>query len=89
MKPPCGQARRFSPAGGIHHSDRGGRYASRDYVAELLANGRRISMARKGNLYDNAAAESFIKTLDLVSLLCTVAVRVNQQDRGSHPYLSL
>jgi len=29
----------------------------------LLANGFRISMARKGNPYDNAAAESFIKTL--------------------------
>jgi len=32
-------------------------------VEELLANGFRISMARKGNPYDNAAAESFIKTL--------------------------
>ncbi len=32
-------------------------------MEELLANGFRISMARKGNPYDNAAAESFIKTL--------------------------
>ena len=56
-------ARRRPPAGIIHHSDRGVQYASRDYVEELLANGFRISMARKGNPYDNAAAESFIKTL--------------------------
>ncbi len=56
-------ARRRPPAGIIHHSDLGVQYASRDYVEELLANGFRISMARKGNPYDNAAAESFIKTL--------------------------
>ncbi|OPY75482.1 MAG: Integrase core domain protein [Syntrophorhabdus sp. PtaU1.Bin153] len=82
-------ARRRPPAGVIHHSDRGVQYASHDYVEALLANGFRISMARKGNPYDNAAAESFIKTLSLISLLCMVAVRVNQQDRGSYPYLSL
>jgi len=47
----------------IHHSDRGVQYASHDYVAMLLMHGFRISMARKGNPYDNATAESFIKTL--------------------------
>jgi len=56
-------ALRRPPKGIVHHSDRGVQYASRDYVEELLANGFRISMARKGNPYDNAAAESFIKTL--------------------------
>ena len=56
-------ALRRPPAGLIHHSDRGVQYASHDYVEKLLANGFRISMARKGNPYDNAAAESFIKTL--------------------------
>ncbi len=50
-------------AGIIHHSDRGVQYASRDYVDTLLVHDFRISMARKGNPYDNAAAESFIKTL--------------------------
>jgi len=49
--------------GVIHHSDRGVQYASHDYVATLMGYGFRISMARKGNPYDNAAAESFIKTL--------------------------
>jgi len=47
----------------IHHSDRGVQYASQDYVKELKFYGFQISMSRKGNPYDNAYAESFIKTL--------------------------
>ena len=49
--------------GCIHHSDRGIQYASADYVKELEFYGFQISMSRKGNPYDNAYAESFIKTL--------------------------
>jgi transposase InsO family protein len=49
--------------GCIHHSDRGVQYACHAYVKELEAAGMRISMARKGNPYDNAVAESFMKTL--------------------------
>jgi transposase InsO family protein len=52
------------PAPGcIHHSDRGVQYASCDYVKELKAHSFQISMSRKANPYDNAYAESFIKTL--------------------------
>src|SRR5919197_2067157 len=47
----------------IHHSDRGVQYACQAYVEELQGAKMRISMARKGNPYDNAAAESFMKTL--------------------------
>ena len=47
----------------IHHSDRGIQYASADYVKELEFYGFQISMSRKENPYDNAYAESFIKTL--------------------------
>lgn len=47
----------------VHHSDRGSQYASRDYTELLQANQIRISMSRKGNPYDNAACESFMKTL--------------------------
>jgi putative transposase len=54
---------RGSVEGGIHHSDRGVQYACHAYVEELEAAKMRISMARKGNPYDNAAAESFMKTL--------------------------
>ncbi len=52
------------PAPGlIHHSDRGVQYASGDYVTALEAVGARISMAARGNPYENAQAESFFKTL--------------------------
>jgi putative transposase len=47
----------------VHHSDRGVQYASRDYTAELQQHGIRISMSRTASPYDNAQAESFIKTL--------------------------
>ncbi len=50
-------------SGLIHHSDRGSQYASDEYAGRLRENGIRISMSRKGNPYDNAFMESFIKTL--------------------------
>src|SRR4030042_992408 len=49
--------------GVIHHSDQGVQYASHDYTDELKKHGFQISMARKGNPYDNAMMESFFKTL--------------------------
>jgi transposase InsO family protein len=56
--------RRRTPAKGLtHHSDRGVQYASNDYTALRRDHGIRISMSRKGNPYDNAACESFMKTL--------------------------
>ena len=54
---------RHPEPGCIHHSDRGVQYASGEYVKELISHGFQISMSRKGNPYDNAYAESFIKTL--------------------------
>ena len=54
---------RSPQAGLVHHSDRGSQYASGDYIALLEANHIRISMSRKGNPWDNAACESFMKTL--------------------------
>jgi transposase InsO family protein len=51
-------------AGGlVHHSDRGVQYACGDYVGRLTAQGIVPSMSRVGCPYDNAMAESFIKTL--------------------------
>ena len=47
----------------IHHSDLGVQYASTEYVKKLEELGIKISMSRKGNVYDNAFAESFNKTL--------------------------
>lgn len=54
---------RFPQAGCIHHSDQGVQYACDAYVAILNEKGFQISMSRKGNPYDNAFAESFMKTL--------------------------
>jgi putative transposase len=47
----------------VHHSDQGVQYASKDYVDCLKLHHIKISMSRKGNPYDNAFAESFMKTL--------------------------
>ena len=52
------------PAPGlVHHSDRGVQYASHEYTERLKQHHAQISMSRKGNPYDNAACESFMKTL--------------------------
>jgi len=56
-------ASRDTPAGCIHHSDRGSQYAAESYRAELEKHGLKGSMGRRGNPYDNAKAESFMKTL--------------------------
>ena len=56
--------RNRAPAKGcIHHSDRGSQYASETYRELLAAHGLVGSMSRRGNPYDNAKAESFMKTL--------------------------
>jgi transposase InsO family protein len=47
----------------VHHSDRGIQYASRVYTDLLTEHSIAISMSRRGNPYDNAKAESFMKTL--------------------------
>ena len=47
----------------VHHSDRGVQYASGDYTQLLQDHQIRISMSRKANPWDNAACESFMKTL--------------------------
>jgi len=54
---------RNPPQGCIHHSDRGSQYASEIYRALLETHGLVGSMSRRGNPYDNAKAESFMKTL--------------------------
>jgi putative transposase len=56
-------ARRPPPDTLIHHSDRGVQYACADYTALLAAHGIQPSMSRIGSPYDNAKAESFMKTL--------------------------
>ena len=54
---------RQPPPGCVHHSDRGSQYASGPYRQLLAGHGLVGSMSRRGNPYDNARAESFMKTL--------------------------
>jgi putative transposase len=56
-------ALRRPPGGCIHHSDRGSQYCSHDYQKLLRLHGFKVSMSGKGNCYDNAAAETFFKTI--------------------------
>jgi putative transposase len=56
-------AERRPQPGLVHHSDRGVQYACGAYRELLQQHGLRGSMSRKGNPYDNAFAESFMKTL--------------------------
>jgi putative transposase len=54
---------RAPPAGCVHHSDRGSQYAAGAYRKLLAQHEFAGSMGRRGNPYDNAKAESFMKTL--------------------------
>jgi transposase InsO family protein len=56
-------ARRVVEPGLVHHSDRGSQYTSGDYTDLLKQHDIAISMSWKGNPWDNAACESFMKTL--------------------------
>ena len=55
--------RSITPSLLVHHSDRGIQYACGDYIGRLEAHAIQPSMSRVGCPYDNAMAESFMKTL--------------------------
>ena len=56
-------ALRRPPKGCIHHTDRGSQYCSNEYQKLLDDHDFDVSMSGKGNCYDNAAVETFFKTL--------------------------
>ena len=62
-------ARRAVEPGWVHPSDRGSQSASKDYPDWLKTNGSDIRMSRQGNPWDNAACESFMKTLQYEEVL--------------------
>jgi putative transposase len=62
--------RRHPDRGVVHHSDQGVQYACSDYVELLHAHGMVPSMSRPANPYDNAACESFMKTLKQEEIYC-------------------
>lgn len=61
----------------VHHSDRGVQYASGDYTQLLQDHHIQISMSRKASPWDNAACESFMKTLK-----CEEVYRTEYRDRA-------
>ena len=61
---------RQPPPGVVHHSDQGVQYACNDYVELLQTYGMVPSMSRPANPYDNAACESFMKTLKQEEIYC-------------------
>jgi transposase InsO family protein len=58
-----GMLRRQPSEGLLHHSDQGRQYTSEAYQQALANYHCQVSMSRVGNCYDNAAMESFFKTL--------------------------
>lgn len=62
---------RRPPPGVVHHSDQGTQYASAEYIAVLQASQMTPSMSRPANPYDNAACESFMKTLKQEEIYCS------------------
>jgi putative transposase len=63
-------ALRQPPPGVVIHSDRGVQYACADYHAVVQANQMTPSMSRPANPYDNAACESFMKTMKQEEIYC-------------------
>jgi putative transposase len=55
--------RNVTPGELVHHSDQGVQYACGDYIARLERVGIQPSMSRAGCPWDNAMAESFMRTL--------------------------
>ena len=55
--------RRGKPDALLHHSDQGSQYSSEQFRSLMADNGVTCSMSRSGNVWDNAAMESFFSSL--------------------------
>jgi transposase InsO family protein len=71
----------------VHHSDRGVQYASHEYTQLLKDHGIDISMSRKANPWDNAACESFMKTLKYEEVYRTEYRNLAQAHTGIGEFL--
>jgi transposase InsO family protein len=74
-------------SGLVHHSDRGVQYAAVEYTEMLKSHQAQISMSRKGNPYDNAACESFMKTLKYEEVYRTEYRDFHEARRGIGEFL--
>jgi putative transposase len=57
--------RRGKPDALLHHSDRGSQYTSEQFQRLMADHGVACSMSRSGNVWDNAAMESFFSSLKI------------------------
>lgn len=55
--------RRGRPDALLHHSDQGSQYTSKPFQRLMVDHGVACSMSRSGNVWDNAAMESFFSSL--------------------------
>lgn len=55
--------RRGKPNSLLHHSDQGSQYTSEPFQRLMADHGMACSMSRSGNVWDNAAMESFFSSL--------------------------
>jgi putative transposase len=81
--------RRQPPPGVVHHSDQGIQYASREYIAELTAHQMTPSMSRPANPYDNAACESFMKTLKQEEIYCNQYADLEELSRHLEEFIDM
>lgn len=75
--------------GVVHHSDRGTQYASAEYAAVLQASQMVASMSRPANPYDNAACESFMKTLKQEEIYCNQYADLNELSQHLEEFLEV
>jgi len=73
----------------VHHSDRGVQYASDEYIALLNEHQFTISMSRKGNPYDNAMAESFMKTLKTEEVYINDYCTASEATNNIHKFIEI
>jgi transposase InsO family protein len=82
-------AARQPKPGLVHHSDRGIQYASADYAALLKQHDMTPSMSRPANPYDNAACESFMKTLKQEEIYCREYRDIEDLEANLEEFLDL
>jgi putative transposase len=81
-------ARKPQPGSLIHHSDRGVQYASIAYRHRLAERDITISMSRPGNPFDNAKAESFMKTLKTEEINGTAFADISDARRRINGFIA-
>jgi transposase InsO family protein len=82
------QARKPTPGSLIHHSDRGVQYASIAYRQRFAERDITISMSRPGNPFDNAKAESFMKTLKAEKINGKAFIDLNDARRRINSFIA-